>query len=115
MQLAECLTDGCLNTMNAKLADGTDFVLGMTIYRPMGDSVDDIRPYPTSEAEHEIQTVEFKGESSYCIGLKGSGCSTDLLMFYATSANAIKCKIEELTKAADKIDMEIMRLKGMLS
>jgi hypothetical protein len=96
-----------------KTADGADFILGMTLYLPVGGSVENIRQVPTSPDEHAIDTFEYHGQTVHCIGRKGSGLGTDLLRFYASPNAIIQRRIDELRYKAKAIEQEIACLETL--
>lgn len=81
-----------------ELADGVPFQLGMDVFLPVGGvlSDGDIRRIPTSEAEHEIEPLEYDGRNIPCLKRIGSPCSTDLRLFYGSRETILDARIAAL-------------------
>lgn len=95
-------TTNCLTT--PKTADGVDFVLGMTVYLPIGDTLEYLTII-TDPAKNTIESFVYDGLVYNTIGM------TDLSFLYSTPAafyNAratrLRREIAALEKEADQCE-----------
>lgn len=93
-----------------QLADGVEFELGMTVYLPIGNTLE-IRTITTDPAKHTIEIVEVPGYKVPCLGLIGSKCSTDIRRFYSSpgtiyTAYAARLRAEVAAKLEEIAEVE---------
>jgi hypothetical protein len=81
-----------------RLADGTPFRLGMTVYLPVGgiDGDGEIRCIETDPATHEIESFIHDGLRYNCLQLKGSRTGNDTGFFYPSRAAVLDARIKRL-------------------
>jgi hypothetical protein len=91
-----------------KLADGSEFKLGMTVYTASDTSIQ------TSPETHVVNAYMYDGRTVYEIMRIGSACGTDLLHYYSSREAAMRALIEKYRQKIAQIEDIIQGIEESL-
>lgn len=95
-----------------KTADGVDFVSGMTVYLPIGDTLE-YRTIITDPAKHTIESFVYDGLIYNTIVMTSSGCTTDISFLYSTPAAFFNARAARLRLEIAGLEKEAEQCEAM--